>query len=184
MAQTTEILYLEIVSKCREIFLKKYNDYGASWTIMRLSSLTDQLLIKAKRIRNIQETNQNLVGDSQEEEFTGIINYCLMAMMIEIENLNENSPLDEVKLKNLHEKYSHQTMSLMKMKNSDYGEVWRDMRVSSMTDLILTKLLRIKQIEDNEGKTEVSEGAFSNYQDIMNYAIFCIILLTQTSDSQ
>ena len=175
----TEELYLEIISKCREIFLKKDEDYGSSWTIMRTSSFTDQILIKAKRIRNIQETNQNIIGDSQEDEFGGIINYCIMAMIVAKESPNTNSNLKSYQLIEWHKRYSDETFDLMKKKNTDYGEVWRDMRVSSMTDLILAKLLRIKQIEDNGGKTEVSEGSYSNYQDIMNYAIFCIIKLRE-----
>ena len=150
-----------------------------SWTIMRLSSLTDQIFIKAKRIRNIQESKQNIIGDSQEDEFQGIINYCIMAMIIASSN-TEN--LDSLKLDQLKNRYGtivKDTLDLMCRKNLDYGEVWRDMRVSSMTDIILAKLLRIKQIEDNQGNTTISEGAYSNYQDILNYSIFCIIQLTE-----
>jgi hypothetical protein len=173
----TEEQYLKIISKCRDIFLKKDEDYGSSWTIMRTSSFTDQILIKAKRIRNIQETNQNIIGDSQEDEFGGIINYCIMAMIVASEAPNTNSNLKSSQLIDWHKYYSDETFDLMKKKNTDYGEVWRDMRVSSMTDLILAKLLRIKQIEDNAGKTKVSEGSDANYQDIINYAIFALIRL-------
>lgn len=177
MGKTTEESYHQIVSKCKEIFLKKNKDYGPSWSIMRLSSLTDQIFIKGKRIRNLQESNQNIIGDSQEDEFQGIINYCIMAMILCKEKLDDTIHLQ--KLEEWYDQYSKECLVLMKNKNTDYGEVWRDMRVSSMTDLILTKLLRIKQIEDNEGTTIASEGVYSNYQDIMNYSIFCIIRLSE-----
>jgi hypothetical protein len=178
MEVATEEHYHQIVSKCKDIFLKKNKDYGPSWSIMRLSSLTDQIFIKAKRIRNIQESEQNIIGDSQTEEFQGIINYCLMAMMIEKEHIQDDIEINT--LSALYDQYASLTFELMKKKNADYGEVWRDMRVSSMTDLILTKLLRIKQIENNKGVTIASEGAFSNYQDILNYSIFSIILLDKS----
>jgi hypothetical protein len=142
-----------------------------------LSSLTDQLFIKAKRIRNIEISNVTQVGDSIEDEFMSIINYCIMAMIKCEEVIEEEISLSNDRLQMFYDKYYIATFELMQKKNTDYGEVWRDMRVSSFTDLILTKLLRIKQIEDNMGKTEVSEGAFSNYQDIMNYSIFAIIKL-------
>lgn len=173
MIPSTEAAYKDIIKECKEIFLKKNEDYGASWNIMRSSSLTDQIFIKAKRIRNIQESGQNIVGDSQDDEFRGIINYCIMAMIV----LDRQVIKDNLSM--LYDNYVHQTYALMQSKNADYGEVWRDMRVSSMTDLILTKILRIKQIEDNNGKTVASEGVFSNYQDILNYAIFSIILLDE-----
>lgn len=149
--------------------------------MMRLPSLTDQILIKAKRIRNIQTSKTNIIGDSELDEFTGIINYCLMVMMIDGKKLTENSEVNIDELSLWHDQYAQECYELMKRKNTDYGEVWRDMRVPSMTDLILTKLKRIKQIEDNEGQTKVSEGIVSNYQDILNYAVFCIILLDETS---
>jgi len=179
MENPTSISYFQIISKCKEIFLKKNQDYGMSWTIMRLSSLTDQIFIKAKRIRNIQETNRNVIGDSQEDEFYSIINYCLMSMIL---STSPTADLETMTNETMSSKYDLQvklTHDLMSKKNTDYGEVWRDMRVSSMTDLILTKLLRIKQIEDNQGQTSVSEGVYSNYQDIMNYCIFCIIKLEE-----
>jgi NTP pyrophosphatase (non-canonical NTP hydrolase) len=175
--KNTDLHYKEIVDKCKSIFLKKSKDYGTSWTILRLSSLTDQLFIKAKRIRNIEISNVNKVGDSIEDEFMSIINYCIMAMIKCEEVIEEEISLSNDRLQMFYDKYYIATFELMQKKNTDYGEVWRDMRVSSFTDLILTKLLRIKQIEDNMGKTEVSEGAFSNYQDIMNYSIFAIIKL-------
>ncbi len=179
MENNTEKKYHQIISKCKEIFLKKNEDYGPSWSIMRLSSLTDQIFIKAKRIRNIQETNQNLIGDSQEDEFHSIVNYCIMAMILDKKEFHIHSELSINDLSTVYDQYTLSTFTLMQKKNADYGEVWKDMRVSSITDLILTKLLRIKQIEDNQGNTTVSEGVFSNYQDIMNYAIFCIIKIAE-----
>lgn len=179
MENPTSIAYFQIITKCKEIFLKKNQDYGMSWTILRLSSLTDQIFIKAKRIRNIQETNQNLVGDSQADEFHAIINYCVMAMILATNTKVEIENLNLISLESNYDAQVKSTFDLMSKKNTDYGEVWRDMRVSSMTDLILSKLLRIKQIEDNQGETTISEGVYSNYQDILNYCVFSIILLEE-----
>lgn len=179
MKSPTEKAYFEIIAKCKDIFLKKNQDYGMSWTILRLSSLTDQIFIKAKRIRNLQESKQNLIGDTQEDEFLSIINYCIMAMLLASHSEAELSNNSIEHLSQNYDKAVQNTFDLMQKKNSDYGEVWRDMRVSSMTDLILAKLLRIKQIEDNQGQTSISEGVYSNYQDILNYCIFCLIKLTE-----
>jgi hypothetical protein len=180
MNRDTEQSYRNIVAKNKTIFLKKNKDYGLSWSIMRSSSVTDQIFIKANRIKTIQETQKNLIGDTQEDEFGAIINYCIMAMMLLNEEVSFCKNISVDTLSDLYDRNVNNTLSLMQQKNTDYGEAWRDMRVSSMTDLILTKLLRIKQIEDNDGRTDVSEGAFSNYQDIMNYAIFSTILLTES----
>ncbi len=182
MENTTINSFKKIIANCQEVFLKKNQDYGMSWTIMRLSSLTDQIYIKAKRIRNIQESKRNVIGDSQQDEFHSIINYCIMAMIIAT---NKQEGLESMSFDELKSRYSeivNDTLDLLSRKNTDYGEVWRDMRVSSMTDIILAKLLRIKQIEDNQGETTISEGAYSNYQDILNYSIFCIIQLSDGSD--
>jgi hypothetical protein len=179
MENTTINSFKKIIANCQEVFLKKNQDYGMSWTIMRLSSLTDQIYIKAKRIRNIQESKRNVIGDTQQDEFHSIINYCIMAMIIATNNLK--GKLESMSFEELKSRYSeivNDTLDLLSRKNTDYGEVWRDMRVSSMTDIILAKLLRIKQIEDNQGETTISEGAYSNYQDILNYSIFCIIQLS------
>ena len=179
MSQTS-LEYTNVINVCREIFSKKTKDYGTAWRILRPSSLTDQIFIKAKRIRNIQESQQNIIGDSQEDEFHSIINYCIMAMIIAT---NKEDKLESMQFNQLKSNYDiivKDTLDLLSRKNTDYGEVWRDMRVSSMTDIILAKLLRIKQIEDNQGSTTISEGAYSNYQDILNYSIFCIIQLTDT----
>lgn len=170
--------YQQIIQECREIFLKKTTDYGTSWRIARASSLTDQVFIKANRIRTIQETKQNKVGESIEGEFGAIVNYCIMAI-IQLRAL-EDMPLemtaDQVSV--LYDEVVTEAFQLMEKKNHDYGEAWRDMRVSSLTDMILMKLMRIKQMEDNDGKTLVSEGIESNYFDMLNYAIFALIHLT------
>ncbi len=171
----TSIQYDNIIKNARDLFVKKMKDYGTSWRILRLSSLTDQIFIKAKRIRSIQQSGVNLVGDNMQGEFIAIINYGIMAL-IQCE-LGEDS-YDEIsydKAEALYDKYAMQTKDLMLKKNHDYGEAWRDMRISSMTDLILQKILRLKQIEDNKGKTIVSEGPEGSYTDIINYAIFCLI---------
>lgn len=180
--KNTKDKYLKIVSKCKEIFLKKNKDYGMSWVVLRLPSLTDQIFIKATRIRTIEESNKNLVGDSIESEYESIVNYCIMALISCKHTLDYNNPISISELERLYDKYIMETFDLMLQKNTDYGEVWRQMRNTSLTDLIITKILRIKQIEDNNGITEVSEGAFSNYQDILNYSIFSIIKITELRD--
>jgi len=158
-------------------------DYGTSWRILRLESLTDQIFIKAKRIRSIQESGVNLVGENTENEFVAIINYGLMALIQCELGEDYNIDLPYSKAEEMYDKYAKQTKELMLKKNHDYGEAWRDMRTSSMTDLILQKILRLKQIEDNKGKTIVSEGVESNYSDIINYAIFCLIRLSEDKES-
>jgi hypothetical protein len=169
--------YQAVVSYCRELFLKKTADYGTSWRVMRLASITDQIYIKARRIRSIQEKGTQKVADNIEEEFVAIINYAIMALMqIELQG-NDNLQLSVKEVANLYDRQVNTVFDLLSNKNHDYDEAWRQMRVSSMTDIILMKLLRTKQIEDNEGKTLVSEGVAANYQDIMNYAIFCLIQL-------
>ncbi|TAH18953.1 MAG: DUF1599 domain-containing protein [Cytophagales bacterium] len=169
--------YKAIIGKCQALFEKKTQDYGTSWRILRLSSLTDQIFIKAKRIRSIQEKGMQKVGDDVASEFIGIINYCIIAL-IQMD-LQEDTRL-EIPLEETMQRYKNAveaTLSLQMNKNHDYDEAWRNMRVSSMTDIILMKLLRVKQIEDNEGKTSVSEGIGANYQDMLNYAVFCLILM-------
>lgn len=181
MQQTLD-QYDSQISRCRGIFLDKTRDYGTAWRILRASSLTDQLFIKAKRIRNIEETQQQRVADSVEEEFRGLVNYSVLAL-IQL-SLPEEAPL-ELSLEEatqLYDREIEKTRSLMIDKNHDYGEVWREMRISSLTDLILMKLLRIKQIEDNRGKTIASEGLEANYMDIINYAIFALIRLGELKE--
>jgi hypothetical protein len=175
----TEAQYRQIIDRCRDLFLKKNHDYGTAWRILRLPSITDQIFIKAKRIRTLQETGVNKVGEGIEPEFVGIINYCVMAL-IQMHLANDSRtdiPTDELEI--LYDQQINQVMTLLFAKNHDYGEAWREMRVGSMTDLILMKLLRTKQIEDKQGQTLVSEGVEANYMDMINYAVFCLIKFNQ-----
>lgn len=167
----------KIISVCRELFINKTKDYGTAWRILRLPSLTDQIFIKAQRIRTLQENSVRKVDEGEVSEFIGIINYSVMAL-IQLDKGVGTEPdltLDEAIV--LYDEKIALTKSLMEAKNHDYGEAWRDMRVGSLTDLILQKLLRVKQIEDNKGKTIVSEGLDANYQDMLNYSVFALILL-------
>jgi hypothetical protein len=175
LATQTEKDYRHIISICKELFEKKTRDYGTSWRILRLPSITDQIFIKAQRIRSIQEKGSQKIEDTIASEFVGIINYCLIAL-IQM-RLPGDAPLDMAyeELKELYDREATHTLHLLMNKNHDYGEAWRDMRVSSMTDIILMKLFRIKQIEDNKGKTLVSEGVDAGYQDMINYSVFCLI---------
>jgi len=179
---TTQDQYRAIIILCKELFDNKNKDYGTSWRVLRPSSLTDQLLIKTQRIRTIQQTQINQVGESIEGEFMAIINYCIMALIqLDMPMPDDLSAIHLTKeqIDDLYEHYSHVAYDLMCSKNQDYGEAWRTMRVSSMTDFIFTKLLRIKQIEDNNGQTIASEGIASNYLDVFNYAVFALIHLTK-----
>lgn len=178
----TDAQYTKVITICKEIYSKKTKDYGTSWRILRPSSLTDQLFIKAQRIRTIQETRQNKVGETVEGEFMAIVNYCVMALIQLNETNLKELDLSEEKAIELYEKYASEAYQLMLKKNHDYGEAWRDMRVSSLTDLILTKILRVKQIEDNKGNTIISEGIDANYYDMLNYAVFALIHLTQNEE--
>ena len=175
--QNTSTQYDAIIEKCRDLFLKKMKDYGCAWRILRLPSLTDQIFIKAQRIRGLQENAERKVDEGEVPEFIGIINYSIMALIQLEKGVVEQPDLGEEEATQLYDKMVEETKQLMENKNHDYGEAWRDMRVSSLTDLILQKLLRVKQIEDNKGKTLVSEGIDANYQDMINYSIFALILL-------
>lgn len=172
--KSTESEYQEIIQYCQDLFTKKNKDYGTSWRILRLPSITDQIFIKAQRIRTIQEKGVQKVHEDVSSEFIGIINYCVMAL-IQIAASEQNQPIDDAALTILYNQQVNEVKELLFNKNHDYGEAWRDMRVSSMTDIILMKLLRIKQIEDNQGHTLVSEGVKAGYQDIINYSVFCLI---------
>tara|TARA_S200000501_G_scaffold121140_1_gene113997 strand:+ start:4027 stop:4500 length:474 start_codon:yes stop_codon:yes gene_type:complete len=152
-------------------------DYGSAWRVLRLSSLTDQIFIKAQRIRSLQTKNVRKVDESENSEFIGIINYSIISLIQIDLGVVENPDLELQKALEYYDKHLKITKNLMKNKNHDYGEAWRDMRVSSLTDLIIQKILRIKQIEDNQGKTLVSEGIDANYQDMINYSVFALILL-------
>lgn len=171
----TEEQYYKVISQCRELFLKKTHDYGTAWRILRLPSITDQIFIKAQRIRSIQEKGTQKVADDIRSEFIGIINYCIIALIQNELNPNDSMDLEPMLVEKLYDKYVENTIDLLRNKNHDYGEAWREMRITSMTDLILMKLLRVKQIEDNAGKTLVSEGVEANYQDMINYSVFCLI---------
>lgn len=175
----TEIQYRQIIEKCQGIFTKKNLDYGTSWRILRLPSITDQIFIKAQRIRTLQEKGISKVNEGIEPEFVGIINYCIMAL-IQLDLVNDTRmelPVDELVSK--YEAEVQATMDLLFAKNHDYGEAWREMRVSSMTDIILMKIFRTKQIEDNNGQTLISEGVDANYRDMINYAVFCLIKMEE-----
>ncbi len=174
MKDTTKEYYT-VINHCKELFLKKAKDYGTAWRILRLTSITDQLFIKARRIRTIETQGVAKVDEDITSEFIAIVNYCVIALMqIDL----ENDETIELSLSDLESKYDtkvKETFELMMAKNHDYGEAWRDMRISSLTDLILMKIFRTKQIEDNEGKTIASEGIAANYQDMLNYAVFALI---------
>jgi hypothetical protein len=169
--------YKEVIKGCKEVFIKKTKDYGTAWRILRLPSITDQIFIKAQRVRSIQEKGEQKVDDDIISEFIGIINYCIIAMIqILLDDEQEESvPIN--KLTNLYDQAVQETLALLENKNHDYDEAWREMRISSITDIILMKIFRVKQIEDNQGKTLISEGIKANYQDMMNYSVFCLIKL-------
>jgi hypothetical protein len=166
------------------LFDKKNKDYGTSWRILRLPSLTDQIFIKAQRIRSIQEKGAQKILDGIEGEFIGIINYCIIALIQKSLEKSDQMEFSAEELSNFYDLQVETTLELLRNKNHDYGEAWRDMRVSSMTDLILMKIFRTKQIENNEGVTLVSEGVEANYQDMLNYAVFCLIKLKEEQSQQ
>lgn len=178
--QDTSKQYDAVIKTCRDLFTKKMKDYGCAWRILRLPSLTDQIFIKAQRIRGLQQNEVQKVNEGQESEFIGIINYSVMALIQLDKGVVEQPDLSVDEATKLYDEKVVITKQLMMDKNHDYGEAWRDMRVSSLTDLILQKLLRVKQIEDNLGKTLVSEGIDANYQDMVNYAVFALIHLDES----
>ncbi|MBL0329326.1 MAG: DUF1599 domain-containing protein [Bacteroidetes bacterium] len=171
--------YNSAITTCKDIFIKKMKDYGTAWRILRTSSITDQIFIKAQRIRNIEDKGTQKINEDVRFEYIGIINYSIIGL-IQLELKNDSRmelPADEVS--KLFDKHSNEARGLMENKNHDYGEAWRDMRVSSLTDLILMKLLRIKQIEDNKGETIISEGIDANFHDMINYAVFALIKIEE-----
>ncbi len=173
----TDEQYLQVAGICRDIFVKKMRDYGSAWRVLRPSSLTDQIYIKAQRIRSLQRKGTQKIQEGDIPEFVGIVNYSIMGLIqLEMGPVDSGSHEENEGIA-LYDKYLKAAQQLMQDKNHDYGEAWRDMRVSSLTDIILMKLLRIKQIEDNSGVTTVSEGIDANYFDIVNYAIFALIKL-------
>lgn len=181
MLNTSE-QYNNVIDICRTLFINKMKDYGSAWRILRLPSLTDQIFIKAQRIRGLQQNEQQKVDEGEVSEFIGIINYSIMALIQLDKGVVEQPDLSLKEATQLYDEKVAITKKLMDDKNHDYGEAWRDMRVSSLTDLIIQKLLRVKQIEDNEGKTLVSEGIDANYQDMINYSVFAMIHLEGTTE--
>ncbi|HRH11244.1 MAG TPA: DUF1599 domain-containing protein [Bacteroidia bacterium] len=178
--QNTSQQYDAAILQCKDIFLKKMKDYGTAWRNLRPTSLTDQIFIKAQRVKSIEEKGTQKVGDDIKGEYIGIINYCVIALM-QLDLANDTRvdiPVNEVEA--LYDKHLLITKKLMMDKNHDYGEAWRDMRVSSLTDLILMKIFRVKQIEDNKGQTIISEGVDANYMDMINYSVFALIKLSET----
>ena len=163
------------IAECRALFEKKLHDYRASWRILRPQSLTDQLFIKAKRIRQLEITGESLVGEGIRPEFIALINYGIVGLIQLERGFADTVDIDNEEAMVLYDKYSHEALELMKRKNHDYDEAWRGMRVSSYTDLILTKIERIKEIENLSGQTLVSEGIDANYMDIINYSVFALI---------
>lgn len=175
----TSAQYDEVSQHCRSLFINKMKDYGPAWRILRLPSLTDQIFIKAQRLRSIEEKGKQLVADDTKGELIGILNYSVIAL-IQLElGVTDQVDVSQEKATALFDKYIKAAKELMERKNHDYGEAWREMRISSFTDLILQKLLRIKQIEDNKGKTLVSEGLDANYFDMVNYAAFALIQMSE-----
>ena len=175
----TEEQFKNVMKECRELFNKKLHDYGASWRLLRPESLTDQLLIKAKRIRSLEIKKKSLVGEGIRPEFVGLINYGIIGLIQLEHGFVDAVDMTTEEALSLYDKYAKAALELMLKKNHDYDEVWRAMRVSSYTDFILTKLVRIKEIEDINGQTLVSEGIDANYMDIINYAVFGVIKLTE-----
>ena len=177
--QKTSEQYDLVIKDCRNLFVHKMKDYGSAWRILRLPSLTDQIFIKAQRIRQLQESGIRKVEEDEIPEFVGIVNYSIMALVQLEMGISDKPDMAMEEAVRLYDKQVALTKKLMEDKNHDYGEAWREMRLSSLTDLILQKLLRIKQIEDNAGRTIVSEGIAANYQDMINYAVFALILISE-----
>jgi len=171
----------EVIAKCRDIFAKKLHDYKASWRILRPTALTDQLFIKAKRIRSLELKKEALVDEGILPEFMAIVNYGIVGLIQIRQGFADTVDITNEEALALYDKYAAETLQLMIRKNHDYDEAWRSMRVSSYTDFILTKIERVKEIENLQGNTLVSEGADANYMDIVNYAVFGVIKLTESA---
>lgn len=181
MNEKTAHEYKEVIATCKALFARKTHDYGTAWRVLRLPSITDQIFIKAQRIRSIQEKGSQKVEDPVKDEFIGIINYCIIAL-IQIRLVgSDKMEMSFEELEPFYDQAVSETFELLQNKNHDYDEAWREMRVSSMTDIILMKLLRVKQIEDNQGITLASEGVKANYQDMINYAVFCLIKMSEVN---
>lgn len=179
MISKTSAQYDAAIKVCKDIFLKKMHDYGTAWRILRTSSITDQIFIKAQRIRSIEDKGTQKVNEGVKSEYIGIVNYAIIGL-IQLElGVGDSVEMDPMECEQYYDKYWKEAKALMENKNHDYDEAWRDMRISSLTDLILMKLLRTKQIEDNKGKTLISEGIDANYLDMINYAVFALIKLDE-----
>lgn len=184
MSNKTSAQYDAAIMVCKDIFLKKMHDYGTAWRILRTSSITDQIFIKAQRIRSIEEKGTQKVNEGVKSEYIGIVNYAIIGL-IQLElGVGESTEMDYNECEKYYDKYWKKAKSLMENKNHDYNEAWRDMRISSLTDLILMKILRTKQIEDNKGKTLISEGIDANYLDMINYAVFALIKLDEEKSTK
>lgn len=184
-SQDTDLQYDRELRACRELFAKKFRDYGASWRVMRPTAVTDQIFIKAQRIRSIQELGEQLVNEGIHGEFVGIVNYGIMGL-VQLEQGYTNNPeqMDREQMMKWYDDYAEKARALMQKKNHDYGEAWRSMRISSLTDIILQKVYRTKQIEDNRGTVSVSEGIDANYLDMINYALFALIRISEGQDEK
>lgn len=175
----TEKQFEDQINRCREVFVQKAADYGTAWRIMRPSSITDQIFIKASRVRGLQINKTQMIDEGAETEFVGIVNYAIMGLIQLEKGFADTADMDAQEAEAFYNKYAGLARELMMRKNHDYGEAWRSMRISSITDLILMKLYRIKQIEDHDGKTRISEGIDAGYYDIINYSVFNLIKLDE-----
>ena len=180
----TEKEFHAVLAQCRQLFINKMKDYGPAWRILRTPSITDQIFIKVKRIRTLQTAAEHLVDEGIEPEFIGIVNYAAMGIIQLQLGVVDQPDLSSEEATKLYDKVTNEAYELMTRKNHDYSEAWRDMRISSITDLIMAKVLRTKSIEDNGGKTLVSEGLDANYYDMINYAVFALILLSEKKDNE
>ena len=177
--QKTSQQFIDAIAKCRDLFSKKMQDYGTAWRVLRPSSITDQIFIKVNRLRTLQMTEVKMVDESEEDGFIAIVNYSIIALIQLEKGLGEKLDENHEEIMKLYDRFAVEARELMERKNHDYGEAWREMRISSITDLIYQKVLRTKQIEDNAGKTLVSEGLDANYFDMLNYAVFCLIKMDE-----
>ncbi len=179
MTSETTTQFDMVIRECKDIFLAKMKDYGTAWRVLRTESITDQIYIKANRIRSIQTKGTQLISENEKSEFIGIVNYSVIAL-IQLElGHSEELNMDKDEVEKLYDKYVATAKGLMFNKNHDYDEAWRNMRINSLTDIILMKLLRVKQIEDNKGMTNISEGVDANYLDMINYAVFALIKISE-----
>ncbi len=176
----TSLQFDGVINRCRDLFVKKMKDYGPAWRVLRPSSITDQIYIKVNRLRTIQMADKMMVEESEEDGFIAVVNYSVIALIQLQEGLADSLEGNSESILSLYDGFTAEAKNLMERKNHDYGEAWREMRISSITDLIYQKVLRTKQIEDNQGVTIVSEGLEANYFDMLNYAVFCLIKLTES----